>query len=172
MSAPGDPVSRRDAFRAALGRMAAGVSVVSVGRPSRGGTQHVAATVTSLTSVSLDPPMVLFCVHADARLREVLDDVDTWAVSVLDATAEPDADWLATPGRPMVDQLAPVPHRLGAVSGAALLDRSQAWLECRTAWVRGAGDHDVVVGEVVAVELAPPDRGALVHRLGRFRPLR
>jgi flavin reductase (DIM6/NTAB) family NADH-FMN oxidoreductase RutF len=160
-----------DAHRAAMARLACGVAVLAVARPTPRGHQQLAATITSLTSVSLEPPLVLACVHADSRVREVLDDVPTWAVSILDATAEADADWLATPGRPVVDQLAPVPHRLGAASGAALLDRAQAWLECRTVWVRSAGDHDVVVGEVLTAQVAPGDRGALVHRLGRVRTL-
>lgn len=157
----------REDFLAAMARLASGVSVVAVAR----GRHQVAATLTSLVSVSLDPPMVLFCVHTDARLRDALDDAETWAVSVLAADGAPDADWLATPGRPQVDQLGHVPHRLGAVSGAALLERAQSWLECRTAWVRTAGDHDVVVGEVLTATVAPRDGGALVHRLGRVRAL-
>lgn len=159
------------AHRAAMARLPAGVAVLAAARPTPRGTQQVAATVTSVTSASLDPPLVLVCVHADSRVRDVLDDVGTWAVSILDATAQADADWLATPGRPVVDQLAPVPHRVGAASGAALLERAQAWLECRTVWVHAAGDHDVVVGEVLSAEVAQGDRGALVHRLGRVRPL-
>lgn len=134
-------------------------------------SSELALSVTSVTSVSLDPPMVLFCVHGDARLREALDDVDTWAVSVLDAGGGPAADWLATPGRPSLGQLASVPHRHGRLTGAPLLAQSQAWVECRTVWIRAAGDHDVVVGRVLGVEVAPGARGALVHRLGRVRPL-
>ncbi len=172
-----------EAFRAAMARLASGVSVVAVGRgPGRpgvrpgaraggAGVEH-AITVTSLASVSLDPPMVLFCVHRDARLREALDDVDTWSVSILDASAGPVADWLATPGRPALGALDRVAHRRGPVSGAALLEQAQAWLECRTAWIKAAGDHDVVVGEVLAAEVAPGARGGLVHRLGRVEPQR
>ena len=170
---PSDDEALIDDFRAAMARLASGVSVVAAARAPRAGAgvEHV-ATVTSLTSVSLEPPMVLFCVHVDARLREALDDVDCWAVSILDASAGPVADWLATPGRPAFGVLDRVPHRRGAATGAALLDRAQAWLECRTLWIRTAGDHDVVVGQVLTAAVAPGDRGALVHRLGRIDEIR
>jgi flavin reductase (DIM6/NTAB) family NADH-FMN oxidoreductase RutF len=154
-------------FRSTMQRLPGGTSVVSL----RAGAVDLAMTATTLVSVSLRPPMVLFCVHSDARLREALDDVDTWAVSLLDASAGVAAERLASPGRPTLGQLLGVPHRRGAVSGAALLDASQGWLECRTAWVRGAGDHDVVVGEVLDAQLGPTATGALVHHLGRLRPL-
>jgi flavin reductase (DIM6/NTAB) family NADH-FMN oxidoreductase RutF len=157
-------------FRAAMARLAAGVCVVAVARPGRV-VADVPMTATSVTPVSLEPPMVLFCVHGESRLREVLDEVDTWAVSVLDAGAAAGAEWLATPGRPAVDQLGPVGHRRGPLSGAALVTSAQAWLECRTTWIKTAGDHDVVVGEVLSAELVPGARGALVHRLGRLAAL-
>lgn len=193
MADEGFPAARElgDAFRAAMARLPAGVCVVSVARPrgalargraapdrsasaGRAGRDLVtdyAMTATSVTAVSLEPPMLLFCVHGDARLREVLDDVETWAVSVLDAAGGPVAEWLATPGRPTVDQLGTVAHRRGPASGAALLADAQAWLECRTTWIRTAGDHDVVVGEVLAAEVARGARGALLHRLGRLAEL-
>lgn len=159
----------REAFRAAMGRLAAGVSVVAV-PPAVPGRSDAVAPVTSLVSVSLEPPMVLFCVHADARVREALDGVDRWAVSILDASAGRVADWLASPGRPAVGALDVVPHRRSEVTGAVLLEQAQAWLECRTAWIRSAGDHDVVAGEVLTARVAVGSRGALVHWLGRIEP--
>lgn len=161
----------RDTFRAAMARLPAGACVVAVARRFGTSLADHAMTATSLGPVSLDPPMVLFSVYRDARLRDALDDADTWAVSVLDAGAGPSAEWLATPGRPTVGQLDPVPHRRGPVSGAVLLTQAQAWLECRTEWIRTAGDHDVVVGEVLRAALAPAGGGALVHRLGRIARL-
>lgn len=160
-----------EAFRAAMARLPAGVSVVAVARPSGGVVTDHAMTATSVAGVSLHPPMVLFSVYTDARLRDALDHVDTWAVSVLDAGAEATAEWLATPGRPTVGQLAGVEHRRGEVSGAALLRDAQAWLECRTVWIKEAGDHDVVVGEVLTAAVLPGARGALIHRFGRLARL-
>lgn len=162
------PTVGPDAFRAVASRLAGAVAVVSA---VRGHVVH-ATTLSSVTSVSLDPPLLLFCVHVDARLRDVLDDVDTWAVSVLADDQAAVADWLASPGRPAVGQLDRVPHRPGPVSGAAWLDGAAAWFDCTTSAVHGAGDHDVVVGRVVAAAEGAPDAGALVHLRGRLRGLR
>lgn len=162
-----EPVAPDD-FRGAVGRLPAGVAVVTL---RWRGTDH-AATVGSVVSVSLDPPLVLFCVHVDARLRDALDEVDTWAVSVLADDQAATADWLASAGRPAFDQLARVPHRAAPVSGAAWLDGAAAWFDCRTTDVHRAGDHDVVVGSVLAVEQGDPTAGGLVHLRGRVRPVR
>ncbi|MCC2307044.1 flavin reductase family protein [Cellulomonas chengniuliangii] len=161
---PVDPV----VYRAAIGRLPSGVGVVSL---RWRGTDH-ATTVSSLASVSLEPPMLLFCVHNDSRLRDALDDVDRWAVSVLADTSGPVADWLASPGRPTVGQLARVPHRTAPRSGAAWIDGAAAWLECRTAAIHPAGDHDIVVGTVITAEQGAADAGGLVHLRGRVHGVR
>ena len=154
-------------YRAVMARRAAGVTVVTV----RHQGLDLAMTATDVTSVSLHPPMVLFCVYVDARLREALEEVDTWAVSLLDGAGAVAAERLAMPGRPAAGQLIGLTHRRGAASGAALVEPAQGWVECRTAWIQGAGDHDVVVGDVLAAELGPPGTGALVHHLGRVQVL-
>lgn len=154
-----------DAFRAAIGRLPAGVAVVALRQ--RG--LDLAATVSAVCSVSLEPPLLLFCVHADSRLREGLDEVDRWTLSVLAEDQGPVADWLASPGRPALDQLARVPHRRDPGSGAAVVEGAAAWFSCRTRAVHPAGDHDVVVGEVLELGEGEPSAGGLVHHRGRLR---
>jgi flavin reductase (DIM6/NTAB) family NADH-FMN oxidoreductase RutF len=157
-----------DAFRAAIGRLPAGVAVVTL---RLRGLDH-AMTASAVASVSLEPPLLLFCVHTDARFREALDEVDAWAVSVLADDQADVADWLASPGRPAIDQLTRVPHRWAPVSGAAWVEGAAAWFDCRTAAIHRAGDHDVVVGTVLAAEQGRSDAGGLVHLRGRTRAAR
>jgi flavin reductase (DIM6/NTAB) family NADH-FMN oxidoreductase RutF len=157
-----------DEFRDVVSRLPAGVAVVSL---RWRGSVH-ATTVSSVASVSLDPPLLLFCVHTDARLREALDDVDLWSVSVLADDQGPTADWLASAGRPVVGQLDRVPHRDAPLSGGVLVEGAAAWFECRTSAVHSAGDHDIVVGEVLSAEPGPAGSGGLVHLRGRLRPVR
>jgi flavin reductase (DIM6/NTAB) family NADH-FMN oxidoreductase RutF len=157
-----------DDFRAAIGRLPAGVAVVAL----RWRDVDYAMTASAVASVSLEPPMLLFCVHEDARFREALDAVDRWALTVLSDTAAATADWLASPGRPAVGQLARVPHRAGALTGAPLVDDAAAWFECRTSAIHRAGDHDIVVGEVLTADQGPATAGGLVHLRGRMRPVR
>ncbi len=162
------PPVTEDAYRAVAARLAAGVVVVSA---VRHGVAH-AATVSAVSVVSLDPPLLLFCVHTDARLRDVLDDVDTWSVSVLADGQADVADWLASPGRPAVGQLDRVGHTPGPASGAPWLDGAAAWFDCRTEAVHAAGDHDVVVGRVLAAREGAADAGGLVHLRRRLRGVR
>ena len=168
MSRAPEPTADPDEFRAAIGRLPAGVAVVAL---RWRGVDH-AMTASAVASVSLDPPLVLFCVHEDARFREALEHVDRWGLSVLSDTGAAVADWLASPGRPAVGQLTRVPHREGPVTGAPLVDDASAWFECRTAAIHRAGDHDVVVGEVLWVAQGPATAGGLVHLRGRMRPVR
>lgn len=168
MSGAPEATADPDAFRAAIGRLPAGVAVVAL---RWRGVDH-AMTVSAVASVSLDPPLLLFCVHEDARFREALEHVDRWGLSVLSDSGAAVADWLASPGRPAVGQLTRVAHREGPITGAPLVDDASAWFECRTAAIHRAGDHDVVVGEVLSAVQGPPTAGGLVHLRGRMRPVR
>jgi flavin reductase len=155
-------------FRRAVGRFATGVCVVST---VTNGHDH-AMTANAFTSVSLDPLLVLVCVEEDARFHDAVLESGTWGVSVLDETGRGIAEWLATPGRPLVGQLEPVPHHRGPVTGSALVDASLATLECRTTAVHPAGDHVIVVGQVVGMGLAPDGHGPLVYYRSSYRALR
>lgn len=147
-------------FRNAMSRFASGVTVASAVLDD---VDH-AMTASAFTSVSLDPPLVLVCVDKSARFHQAIALTRTWAVSVLaDAQVEA-ARWLATRGRPLPGQLDGVPHRRGTASGAALLAGALCWLECRTWEIYDGGDHSIVVGQVLSVEI-----GADVDPMVYFR---
>jgi flavin reductase len=160
-----DPVDRAS-FRRAAGQFASGIVVVT----TRGG--H-AMTVSAFTSVSLDPPLVLFCAEKIARFHDAVLAEGSWAVSILAEDDEKTATWLATRGRPLDGQLDGVPHHPGPVTGAPVLDDALAVLECRTAAVHDGGDHSVVIGQVegVAGPFDPVPRGPLVHYCGAYSRL-
>ena len=156
---PVDPAT----FRRAIGQFATGVTVVT----TRVGALDHAMTASAFTSVSLEPLLVLVCVDRDARFRDAVLESGTWAVSVLADSGRRTADWLATKGRPLVGQLDPHPHHRG-VTGAALLDGALSWLECRTVAVHEAGDHDIVVGAVVAAVEGDRDATPLLYHRSRY----
>lgn len=141
---PLDPATSR-AFRDVLGRFASGVTVATT---VADGVDH-AMTASAFCSVSLDPPLVLVVVDRRNRFHDAVLASGTWGVSVLSEDGQDDASWLARRGRPLEDQLDRVPHRRGAATGVALLERAIAWLECRTWQTYDGGDHTIVVGEVV-----------------------
>ncbi|MEI2733229.1 MAG: flavin reductase family protein [Dermatophilaceae bacterium] len=157
-----------EVFRRAFGRFATGVAVVTC---RHDGLDH-AMTANAVASVSLDPPLVLVCVEVETRFHEAIVGVDAWGVSVLTASARPAARWLATKGRPLQGQLDVVAHHRGPLTGVALLDDSLATLECRTAAIHPAGDHSIVVGQVLGLTLAESEQPALTFYRGAFGSLR
>ena len=156
-----------DDYRTIATRLPGAVCVVAV---RWRGSVH-ATTVSSVASVSLDPPQLLFCVHTDARLTDALADVDVWTLSVLAADQAPVADWLASPGRPTIGQLDRVPHTTSDVTGAVRVDDAAAWFDCRTSAAYPSGDHVIVVGDVLGARAGEPGSGALVHVHGHLRPV-
>lgn len=154
-------------FRRVFGRFATGVTVMTT--LSRG--HDHAMTANSVTSVSMDPLQVLACVHVESRFHDAVLDSGVWGVSILAAGARGTADWLATRGRPLHGQLDRVPLTRGAATGVALLDGALAHLECRTTAVHAAGDHVIVVAEVVGLAAADTRDPALVFYRGEYRSL-
>lgn len=164
------------AFKAALSRFAVGVVVVTARETQESSDtasgDDVGMTATAFLSVSLEPPLVLVSLRRQARMREVLDTQPLWAVSLLSQSQRHVAGRFAIPGR-VSDRLmfADVPHRHGPVTGAPLVGGALATLECRTHQIVEAGDHSLVIGEVLAANLPSPDGQPLLHFRGRYRSL-
>ena len=156
-----------DEFRAVMARFATGVVVVTC---VQDGFDH-AMTANSFTSVSLDPALVLVCVENDSRFHEAISAVGTWAVSVLDESQKGRASWFATRGRPLVGQFDSTPTTRSTRTGSLLLDGALVTLECRTVAVHPAGDHDIVVGEVLGLQTLRPEGEPLVYFRSGFRTL-
>jgi len=151
-----------DAFRAALGRFACGVTVVTVREAD--GTDH-GMTVSAFCSVSLTPPMVLICIERSASMYDALMTATHFAVNVLAAEQEPLARRFAGVG---------TPRFLGvgftrADHGTALLDEALAVVECRITARHAAGDHTIIVGETEAASVR--DARPLLYYRGGFATL-
>jgi flavin reductase (DIM6/NTAB) family NADH-FMN oxidoreductase RutF len=156
-----------DSFRRAMGRFATGVTMLT----TRTRDLDYAMTASALTSVSLEPMLLLVCIEREARFHDVVLDAGFWGVSVLSVGDRPGADWLATRGRPLHGQLDRIPHHRGPRTGVALLNGALSTFECRTTAVHPAGDHSIVVAEVVSVTCEPHPGEALVYYRGRYGAL-
>ncbi|MGD2133774.1 MAG: flavin reductase family protein [Maricaulaceae bacterium] len=151
-----------DLFRAVLGSVPTGVSVICTrdgdGRP-------VGLTVNTLTSVSLEPPMVLFCLDLDAESLPAFDAAEHFAVSLLRADQADVSRLFARPN----DRFAQVAWE-PAPSGAPILKERLGMLDCAIDAAIDGGDHRIFLGHVLAAdcdEAAEP----LVHFRGRSRTL-
>ncbi|RSS38595.1 flavin reductase family protein [Streptomyces sp. WAC08241] len=159
---PQPPVDGR-ALRTVCGSFATGVTVITTGGPEDG----AATTVNSFASVSLAPPLVLFCLHRRSRLGPVLQRSRGFVVNFLTRSQEGLAWKFA--GRESA-RLAEVPHHRSA-SGLPVLTEALAFLECRLAEEYDGGDHAIVVGEVVALGTSGGEADPLVFYRGAMRAL-
>ncbi|GAA3710207.1 flavin reductase family protein [Microlunatus aurantiacus] len=135
---------RSEEFRHALAHWATGVAVLTC----RWQSAPYALTVTSFSSVSLDPPLVLVCIGKQSRFHTPVTAAGTWAVSVLAGDQGALARRFSAHGRAYATQFDDV-ATTPAPSGTPVLDGSLVWLDCRTVAEHDAGDHTIVVGEVV-----------------------
>ncbi|WP_308379540.1 flavin reductase family protein [Streptomyces sp. ISL-43] len=165
-----------DEFRAAMSRLAAGVSLITAHEPAlrAGGPrgEDVGMTATAFMSVSMDPPLVLVSLREGSRMDDLLAEQPLWAVSVLADSQLQIASRFAMKGR-ISDRLlfADVPRTRGEISGAPLLSGALATLECRTENRVEAGDHTLVIGRVLAAAQPSPDSPPLTYFRGRYRHL-
>lgn len=156
-----------DVFREAMSCYATGVTVVTT---CLDGVDY-AITVNTFTSLSLDPLLVLVCVNQAGRFHKAVLRSGLWCVSILGAQAKAVATRLATPRRPVADQLASVAYRRGDATGAALLIDAHATVECTTQAVYPGGDHYIVVGEVLAAATSNSHADPLVLHRRSYRSL-
>ncbi len=154
-------------FRRVLGHYPTGVTVVTAACES--GPEGM--TIGSFTSVSLDPPLVSFCPGHDSDSWIRMRDVGSFCVNVL---GDDQADVSTRFASKLDDRFEGMSVRVEA-TGAPVIEGCLAWIDCRVEAVHAAGDHDIVVGRVVALGTAddPSDSaaaadGPLVFFKGRY----
>jgi flavin reductase (DIM6/NTAB) family NADH-FMN oxidoreductase RutF len=128
------------AFRRALGCFPTGVAVVTAnsnGRP-------VGLTVNSFSSVSLDPPLVLWSLRSDSPSRDAIVAANHFVVNVLSREQGPIALRFARPAEDKFAGLQSVLNRWGA----PCLSDCSARFECEIEQVHEAGDHVIFIGRV------------------------
>ncbi|CAM5340075.1 Flavin reductase family protein OS=Streptomyces rochei OX=1928 GN=G3I25_12220 PE=4 SV=1 [Streptomyces rochei] len=158
------PLATADLLRSAFRRHAAGVAVIT----ARGETGPVGFTATSLTSVSTAPPLLSFGIGTGSSSWPVVSEAEYVGVHVL---GEHQEDLAATFARSGADRFAaPTAWRDGP-EGVPVLDGVLAWLVCRIVGRVPAGDHRVVLAEVLLGDPEGAGRPLLYHQ-GRYNGLR
>lgn len=134
-------------FRRVLGHFATGVSVVTTLRHDG---SPCGLTVSSVASVSLDPPLVLVCIDREADSHDCIAEAGFFAASFLgeeggESLARRFSAW------DVDDKFAGVAYS-GRGSGAPVLDAALAWVDCRVTHALPGGDHTIYVGRVEAAD--------------------
>jgi flavin reductase (DIM6/NTAB) family NADH-FMN oxidoreductase RutF len=157
-TAPFDARRLRDAF----GCFGTGVTVVTAfdvaGAP-------VGLTANSFTSVSLDPPLLLFCLDRRSRRAAVFQAAGAFAVNVLHAGQEALSTRFAR-GATADDHLADIEWE--ASEGAPVLRDAMAVFACAKEAEHDGGDHLIVVGRVLRLDFRP-EQDPLLYFQGRYR---
>ena len=148
-------------FRQTLGEFATGVTVIAA--ETDGVVQ--AMTANSFTSLSLDPPLVLFCAGKLTRVGQLLlPQSGRFCINVLHEGQRDQSSFFAGAWRD------PVPPFFAFETwhGAPRLIGSAAVIVCETHAVHEGGDHWIVIGRVVAVDRGEADLRPLVFFRGHY----
>jgi flavin reductase ActVB len=150
-----------DSFRQALSRLAAGVSIVTT-------TDHeghnLGLTATAVTSVSLDPPLVLVCIDNRSRTVEPLETGAPFVVHFLAADQEELARRFASR----------IPDKFDGVAyettdyGSPRLAGALASVECLPHAIYPGGDHTIFIGRVVDVQINESGSSPLMYFRNQF----
>lgn len=160
-----EPVSER-AFRNALGMFPTGVVVIT----AVSGGARLGLTVSSFSSVSLEPPLVLFSVAKRAFSFAALQTVDRYAINILSEDQVVVSNRFATSAS-VADKWEGVPVLAGA-TGVPILPNVLAALECMAYARYDGGDHEIFLGRVVAItSREPTNPHPLIFFRGRYGKL-
>ncbi|MDC9727721.1 MAG: flavin reductase family protein [Methyloprofundus sp.] len=138
-------------FKNALKMWASGVAVVTAN--SEQGEQGM--TVTSFTSVSMDPPQILVCLNGEAETGAIISSGDAFAVNVLSSEQEHVSNEFAG-GSSMEERFKNVAWKKGAL-GLPVFDDALVGMECTLVEKVKAGSHWVLIGEIQNTQIKEGD---------------
>jgi 3-hydroxy-9,10-secoandrosta-1,3,5(10)-triene-9,17-dione monooxygenase reductase component len=147
-------------LRNVLGCFATGVAVVTT-RAAAG--QHVAVTINSFSSISLDPPLISFALAKRANILKHFQSANSYAINILAHSQESLSNMFARPSSADWKEI----RFQEAENGCALLTDSLAQLECDPYREIDGGDHQVFFGRVVKLHLHSVIDPLLFYR-GRY----
>ncbi|MGQ0569999.1 MAG: flavin reductase family protein [Armatimonadota bacterium] len=151
------------AFRRTVGLFATGVTVVAVQTPDG----IIGMTANAVTSVSLDPLLVLVCVDHTARLSSHLAVGGPFSINVLRDDQEVLSRYFASGWR----DLPPPEFRFEPWGAAPRLVGALAAIRCVVERLYDGGDHGIVIGRVVGLHIGGTQQNPLLFFAGRYRRL-
>jgi flavin reductase (DIM6/NTAB) family NADH-FMN oxidoreductase RutF len=156
-------MDERDRYREVIGSFPTGVAIVT----ADGSDGPAGLTTNAISSLSLDPLLLLVCFDNDSRTLPVVRDAGRFAVNVLRAGDEDLAAVFASK-RVAREKFEAVTHRVA--HGVPVLDTALAWLACDLEALHPGGDHTIGVGRVTHMDV-DLDGEPLVFIRGAFARL-
>jgi flavin reductase (DIM6/NTAB) family NADH-FMN oxidoreductase RutF len=150
-------------FRQTVGQYVTGVTVIAM--EAEGAIR--ALTANSFTSLSLNPPLVLFCLGKGTKAGQVIDLVQEFSVNILSQEQQSLSSYFAGAWKGEN----PPPFSFTRSDGGPRLEGAVAALGCTVHAVHEGGDHWIVVGQVVSIHRSELPRAPLVFFGGRYSSL-
>jgi flavin reductase (DIM6/NTAB) family NADH-FMN oxidoreductase RutF len=150
----------QDEFRAALGRFASGVTVVTTKDAS--GKLH-GITVSAFCSVSLEPPLILICIEKATGSHYAFEESGVFIVNILDRSQQHLSEHFAST---FPDKFEDMEYHTG-IGGIPILDDALVSLECSIKKSCDGGDHSIYIAEVENADIK--DGSPLVYFHGNYR---
>ena len=151
-------------FRRWFGGFATGVTVVTA--KGRAG-ERSGITINSLTSVSLEPPLVLFCIVRSAHVYPALRRASHFAVNILSDGQEYLSRYFADPRHHAVPDNIWDRER----KACPILRHTLGWMICRRTAIHKGGDHDIIIGQTIALHRRSGNLKPLLYFHGRYRKI-
>ncbi|MGB0921960.1 MAG: flavin reductase family protein [Alphaproteobacteria bacterium] len=150
------------ALRNAFGSFTTGVTVITTVPEGRA---PIGITANSFSSVSLDPPLVLWCLDKSSDTLDIFQAAPSFAINILADTQQDLSNRCAVQGDHGLED---VPTTIGT-TGCPILEGAIAHFDCETFAKHDAGDHIIFIGKVVGFDTS--DAAPLVFSRGQYRDL-
>ena len=158
-------MSEKSNYRQTLGKFATGVTIITTCADDN----YFGFTANSFTSVSLDPPLVLFCIKTDANFMNALLKSNVFGVNILSRQQEHLSNKFANPNLASDERFADVTIATSP-SMCPRLKESLAFLECEVVKISEEGDHNIIIGRVVSFDQYD-NKEPLLYYSGAYRNL-
>ncbi|MFE7328134.1 flavin reductase family protein [Streptomyces sp. NPDC057565] len=156
-----DEQARQQQFRHVMGELAGGVTVLTTMSPSG----PIGMTTSAVTSLSLDPLLVLACLANHSGTLALIREHGTFAVNILAATMAHTSQVFAE--KPLMERFAGVPHHYRDT--VPILGEAVASLTCRVHATHPGGDHTILIGAVTTTSHGHGE--PLLRHRGTYRRL-
>ncbi|MFE9503349.1 flavin reductase family protein [Streptomyces anthocyanicus] len=152
---------RQQQFRRVMGELAAGVTVLTTTSPHG----PVGMTTSAVTSLSLEPLLVLACLANRSGTLALIREHGAFAVNILAATMEHTSQVFAQ--KPLLERFVGIAHQY--VEGVPILEDAVATVTCRVHGTHPGGDHTILIGAVSTTSLRQGE--PLLRHRGTYRRL-
>ena len=155
----------KNEYRQLIGCFPTGVTIITMAREG----EVRGMTANAVTSVSLDPLLLLICVDKTTITHRFLEEARVFAVNILAEYQEHVSRALASRDSDDARRLMGYSYHPGQ-TGSPILDDCVAYVECRVTEVFPGGDHSIFIGQVEWGEILREDPPLVFHR-GKYRRL-